>query len=109
MTTHDRILLQPERRGYDNETDTYHAHHDWTGPDSLCYSVCTAVAAITGDDVSTTSVVGEEVDFDALDGLFRTRQRAGRPADHVTVTYDECRVTIYRTGHIAIRAAGSEL
>lgn len=100
MTTPDTPTLHPERRGYDADTDTYHAHHD--GDRSLSTSVCRAVAAVTGDDVTTTRLLPDATDFDALDGLFTTEHRPGHPTDHVTLSYDECEVTVYRNGHIVI-------
>lgn len=108
MTTDRQPAFQRDHRGYDPETDTYHAHHDRTGPDPLWYTVSAAVAAITGDDITERSPLPEGIDLEALDELFPVRARGGRPTDHVMVTLEECRVTIYRTGHIVVRTPDSE-
>lgn len=103
MTNPNHASAQQDRRGYDPQTDTYHAHHEWGGPNSLSYTVRTAIAAVTGDDTATTSLLADVVDPDALDKLFQARQRIGRPTDCVTMAHEEYKVTVYRNGHIVIR------
>ncbi|WP_284010041.1 HalOD1 output domain-containing protein [Haloarcula pelagica] len=90
------------RRGYDPATGTYHTHHDWSGSTPLHYTVCTAVAALTGDDVSTTTPLADVVEPDALETLFRPEQPTGAATDRATFTYGGCTVTIYRDGRIHI-------
>lgn len=90
------------RRGYDPATGTYYTHHDWSGTTPLHYTVCTAVAALTGETVSATTPLSDAVDPDALETLFRPGQPTGTDSDRATFTYDGCTVTIYRDGRIQI-------
>lgn len=103
MISSNSTLFQPDRRGYDPQTDTYHAHHEWESPNSLSYTVCRAIAAVTGDDAAATSLLTDAVDPDALDRLFRDRRQAGSSTDYVTMNHEEYTVTVYRNGHVVVR------
>jgi hypothetical protein len=100
MTSMDRGPRQ--KRGYDPRTGTYHTHHDWTGTVPVNYTVCTAVAALTGEDVAAMSPLAKAIEPDALESLFEPKTAAGEPTDHTTFTYDGCTVTVFRSGHIRI-------
>jgi hypothetical protein len=90
------------QRGYDPATGTYHTHHDWDGTIPLHYTVCTAVAALTGEDVSAITPLASAIEPDALETLFRPEQQTGAATDRATFTYGRCTVTIYRDGHVQI-------
>ena len=88
--------------GYDPQTSTYHAQHDWSGSESLYYTVCTAVAAVTGVNLTAMAPLTDAVEPDALESLFDPTQSSTVTTDHATFTYDGCQVTVYRDGHVRI-------
>ena len=97
----DQILSHS--RGYDPATETFHTHHDWSDSTPLSHTICTAVAAVSGKEVCSSSVLLDVVDPDALNGLFSGKQDCGDPTDTVSITYEGCVISARRNGHVVVR------
>lgn len=102
MTDVSLWISEPAEHGYEPPTVTYHAHHDWTAPESIGYTLSRVMEAITGDDATSTPLLSEFVDPDALETLFVRARRRGEPTDAVTFRRDGWTIRIQRNGHIVV-------
>lgn len=87
------------------QLETYRVQHEWSDPEPLYYTVARAVAAITDTHPTDVQSVDEVVDPDALDQLFQPSADGSlrKSGGHVSFTLDDCEVTVYWDGEIAIR------
>jgi len=89
--------------GYDPRTDTYHAHHDWSGDASIGTTIVNVVAALDGVGFEECEPVYDVIDPDALDAVLTpTNDRSARAPVQVQFSYREHMITVNSTGDIVI-------
>lgn len=77
--------------------------HEFTGDDSLSYTLVRAVSAVTGDDPRTIDPLYASVDPDALDTLVRSARNERPSTLAITFFYHGCYVTVRESGTVRIR------
>lgn len=90
--------------GYNPETETYHAVHDWTRPEPVSTTLLRTVAVATNRDPLPLEPLHETIDVDALDRLYEPRPRATQQPNGgcLTFIFAVCDVTIYLDGTIVV-------
>lgn len=61
---------------FDEETATYRTTHDWNEDGPVYLTVAAVVALAAGEGVTDVDPLGERIDPEALDGLFRPLREA---------------------------------
>lgn len=79
-----------------------HNHHDWTDAESLSYTISKSIAILTGESPQVGPPLSNSIDTDALDQLFMSDDRFEYPPESLTFYHRECKVTVFRNGHIII-------
>lgn len=91
--------------GYDPLTGTYHIQHNREAAASLCFTVVSALAAVTGKPPAEIEPLYDVIDPDALGALFRPlSDEAPRDQGVVSFTLEGRPVTVYASGEIVIGA-----
>ena len=92
-------LWLADRVGYDPQTETYHAQHDWESDPSLSITVIKTIAVATGFSPTAMEPLYSEINPDALEALLSS---AGETNLQVQFTYDRWPVTVYSSGEIIV-------
>lgn len=99
----------PDRTGYDPQTETLHAYHDFAGSSSVGASVLRAVACLNDKEAMDIQPLYDVVDPDALDALFApVSEETARDHGSISFTIDGRLVTFYGSGEIVIDAADED-
>lgn len=101
--THHRRHATSAQIGFDPANGVYHNQHDWSGSESLSFTVLRTIAICTGTTPESGTPLSTVVDTDALDRLFCTHPDRTTVTDHVTFAHEGCLITVYRNGHLVVR------
>ncbi|WP_336328647.1 HalOD1 output domain-containing protein [Halovenus sp. HT40] len=74
----------------------------WDETDTVPIAVVEAVASMTGQDATEMEPLGEVVDTDALDDLFKPAGKAGRSVGAVEFEYSNCLVRVSAGGRLEV-------
>ena len=85
--------------------DCYVVQYDRLDDEPLSVTVATAVASVTGRDVTELEPLHYTVNTDALERLFEPRPNGLRSDGTVTFDYQGCTVTITADGEISVEPA----
>lgn len=90
---------------YDPETGIYRVYHVEEISKSVSTLIVKVVAALTDTPATDLDPVYETINPDALNAIyqFNPHRTSGNYDDHVTFTYHNCRITVFRPGIIEIK------
>ncbi|MHC3437114.1 HalOD1 output domain-containing protein [Natrialbaceae archaeon A-gly3] len=83
-------------------TDHYVVQYDRLDDEPLSVTVASAVASVTGLDVTELEPLHYTINTDALERLFEPRPNGLRTGGTVTFEYHDCTVTITADGEITV-------
>lgn len=95
--------MNPPYPEIETEHRIFRITHEWNGPDSLQFTLLTAVAAIKGIERTDLPRLDDSIDMDALEMLFATAGSGGTPTDHISFVYADYLVDVLRNGHIILQ------
>ena len=85
--------------------DRYVVQYDRLDDEPLSVTVASAVASVTGHDVTELEPLHYTINTDALERLFEPRPNGLRTGGTVTFEYQGCTVTITADGEITVEPA----
>lgn len=85
-----------------SNTEHYVVQYDRLDDEPLSVTVASAVASVTGRDVTELEPLHYTINTDALERLFEPRPNGLRTGGTVTFEYHDCTVTITADGEITV-------
>lgn len=79
-------------------------HHDWTSGEPLSTAIVDAIATLSDGDPTHVPLLYDRLDPDALDALFRPRERGATRSDgHLWFRLGEYGVSVFGDGRVVVR------
>lgn len=91
-----------DRVGYDPATETYRAFHDPDDPESMCVTIVSAVAAVTGESPMEMEPFYEAIVPELLDALLNVTELEDSA---LSLRYEGVDVTVYSSGDVVLDAS----